>query len=288
MLPNGPNGIPVFNTLSNSSFSSWLSVASSLSGLSHNYTLELQGVSNNVTCAYTPYANVTFFGIYDWTVSGICQQPTETFLNPPVYAVSPSNHTLGFWACRRSTTGQSYDLFLRGTNHYESNIGNVTCTISSTQVVVSLTYSSHLGAFTTQEHTPTSLKNNTKPMDTAVQGVGDVLWKAQSRETNLVGDMIVGLAGGFLKLPTHAEDARYLRLFEAVIQGILDYEVCSINLLSLLLPTSSIRSRRFALFTQQEVINRRQHFARVHSMAPHLSTSLAGMSRAKQLPSWFR
>jgi len=268
-----------------------MSVASSLSGLSHNYTLELQGVSNNVTCAYTSYANVTFIGIYDWTVSGICQQPTETFLNPPAYAVSPSNHTLGFWACRRSPTGQSYnmsyDLFLRGTNHYESNIGNVTCTISSTQVVVSLTYSSHLGAFTTQRHSSTSLKNNTKLMDTAVQGVGDVLWKAQSRETNLVGDMMVGLAGGFLKLPTHAEDTRYLRLFEAVIQGILDHQVC-INLLSISLPTPSIRSRRFALFTQQEVINRRQHFACVHSMAPHLSTSLAGMSRAKQLPSWFR
>jgi hypothetical protein len=125
VLPNGPNGIPVFNTLSNSSFSSWLSVGSALS---HNYTLELQGVSNNVTCAYTPYANVTFIGTSDWTVSGICQQPTETFLMPPAYAVSPSNHTLGFWACRRSPTGQSYDLFLRGTNHYESNIGNVTCT----------------------------------------------------------------------------------------------------------------------------------------------------------------
>jgi hypothetical protein len=118
--------------------------------------------------------------------------------------------------------------------------------ISSTQVVVSMTYSSYLGAFTTQEHTPTSFNNNMKLMDTAVQGVGDVLWKAQSRETNLVGDMIVGLAAGFLKLPTDTWNATYLRLFEAVIQGMLDYEVCSIDLLSLSLLTLSIRSRRFA------------------------------------------
>jgi hypothetical protein len=41
-----PNGIPVFNTLPNSSFSSWLSAASSLSDLSHNYTLENPHVSN--------------------------------------------------------------------------------------------------------------------------------------------------------------------------------------------------------------------------------------------------
>ena len=129
--------------------------------------------------------------------------------------------------------GQSYDLFLRGTNHFETNIGNVRCTISSIQNLFTVTYSSQLGAFTTQEHTPMLLKNITKLMNTAVQGVGDVIWKAQSRETNLVGDMMVGLAGASLKLPTDTGDAMYLRLFEAVIQGMLDYEVCSINLLSL-------------------------------------------------------
>ena len=237
MLPNGPNGISVFNTLSNSPFSLWLSDVSVGPTLSYNYTLDLQGVSNNVTCAYTQHANVTYIGTDVWTVSGICQEPTETFLMPPAYPVTPSKHTLGFWACRRSPTGQSYDLFFRGSNLFE-NIGNVTCTISSIRVVFPVTYSSQLGAFTTQEYTDTSLKNITKLMDTAVQGVGDVIWKAQSRETNLVGDMMVGLAGEFLKSPTDAGSAMYLRLFEAVIQGMLDYEVCSIKLPSLSLLTT--------------------------------------------------
>jgi hypothetical protein len=58
-----------------------------------------------------------------------------------------------------------------------------------------------------------------------VNGVGDIIWKAQSLMSNMVADMMVGLALEFFELPPDSQDEKYLRLYEAVIQGILDYEV---------------------------------------------------------------
>ncbi|KDQ53375.1 hypothetical protein JAAARDRAFT_61397 [Jaapia argillacea MUCL 33604] len=50
VLPNGPEGVPGFDTLSRSP----LTDGAVNSAISFDYTINLQGVASNVTCAYTP------------------------------------------------------------------------------------------------------------------------------------------------------------------------------------------------------------------------------------------
>ena len=229
VLPNGPNGIPAFNTLAASSFSDAISDSS----LPYNYTLELQGISTNLTCVYETDSPIIYSDAAPnlWQFTGTCP-PGQDFLWPNMYVVSPSNHTLGFWACQTTPLGDSFNLYLRGTNLYSTDIGNVTCTISPIRpAVFLLTFISQDGTFTTQGPISTSPGTSTELLKSAVNGVGDIIWKAQSLMSNMVADMMVGLALEFFELPPDSQDENYLRLYEAVIQGMLDYEVRLIDIL---------------------------------------------------------
>jgi len=61
--------------------------------------------------------------------------------------------------------------------------------------------------------------------------MGSILWEAQSLVSNLVAESIITLGVKSFSLPPSAPNETYLRLYEAMIQGIFDYEATYIRLL---------------------------------------------------------
>ena len=122
MLPLGPNGVPAFDTLAPSPISG---PASDLN-LSYNYTLDLQGMSSNVSCSYAPTAVVHYFeplpAIYQY--NGTCPSGQDFLVNTSFIEIG-SNNSLGFWACKTSQAGSAYTVYLEGIKGYGQAIGNI-------------------------------------------------------------------------------------------------------------------------------------------------------------------
>lgn len=223
VLPNGPNGIPAFNNLSASVLSNIINEPAP----SYNYTLELQGVSSNVTCSFETESHITYTTILPnvWQYAGVCPPGQDILTNP--YQVTPSNYTLGFWACQTTPSGESYTVYLRGTNEFATDIGNVVCTVSPFEpAIFSVTYMQQKSLFTTNGPNSVSPKTSTDLLKIAVKGLGDIIWKAQGPVTNWIGDTLFSFGAQLSDLRPDAQNKEYLRLYETMIQGILDYEVC--------------------------------------------------------------
>ena len=246
MLPIGPNGIPAFDTLQPSPFTK--SAANSL--LPYNYSLDLQGISNNVSCSYAQDSPVEF-GLPDPSVTYVYQfngtcPPGQDFLGTTTWATIASNNSLGFWACETSTS--SYNVYLRGITNYNVYIGNITCILEPVQpAIFKLDYMWEPGVFnSTQTAISTSSEISTELIRRAVKVLGNVrdlfytlhnsnlifsfsfqiIWQSQSEELNLVADSVNIFGIRYFQLPLGAPDDGYLRLYEAMIGDIIDYLVC--------------------------------------------------------------
>jgi hypothetical protein len=231
LLPIGPNGIPAFNTLDPPS-NAYFSDAALALPPTYDYTLDLQGVSNNVTCAHTPESPITFAlvnGSNDmYQYQAPCPPGQPDLLANPTYFIPLSNNTLSSWTCQ--TAENSYTVYLKGSTHYSTSIGNITCNISSIQpTVFPVKYTGQSGIFVAQPPIPYSQSPN--PVAQLglqmVKSVGNVIWEAQSTTSNLVAESIITLGVKAFKEDPYASDERYLKLYESMIEGILDYEVCS-------------------------------------------------------------
>lgn len=176
MLPIGPNGIPAFDTLLPSPFTK--TVADSF--LPYNYSLDLQGISNNVSCSYATDSPVTF-GLpfapfeYVYQFNGTCPAGQD-FLGTTSWSTIASPNTLGFWACETSTSGDAYNVYLRGDHYYDASIGNITCTVEPVQpAVFKLDYAGSSGVFnSTQEAISTSPGTSTELVRRAIGSLGNV------------------------------------------------------------------------------------------------------------------
>ena len=231
VLPIGPNGVAGFRMALD---------ADLLSDPSHTYTLDLQGVSSNVSCIYDTQTPIIYSmpipALYQY--SGTCP-PGQDFLNNSSFFVPGSNGSLGFWACRTSPSGNSYTIYLEGIKNYANTIGNITCNISPIQpAVFSVNYTGQFGAFSILEQISASPNTSSDLVVSAMLGLGDTIWRAQSAPGNLVADSALKFGIQSLGLAPNSQNATYLRIFEALIQGILDYEVRSICSLSFLFPYS--------------------------------------------------
>lgn len=225
VLPIGPDGVPAFDTLASSAFSA----ATPLRGLSYSYTLELQGVSSNVSCAYDTGSPIRYYiplpGLYQY--NGTCP-PGQDFLNGTAFLVPPSNNSLGYWACQTAPSGNSFTVYLRGVSNYAEGIGNITCNISPFQpAVFSLAYSGTPGIFnfTTQTPISTSPNTSTELIRRSLMGLGSNIWEAQNMEENLVAESVITFGVKSFGLQPYVRNDTYLRLYEAMIRGILDYQV---------------------------------------------------------------
>lgn len=107
---------------------------------SRNYTLELQGLSSIVTCAYVieSVINVVIPLQNMWQTNGTCATPEQNiFADNTTFISLPSNNYLAFWACQTAQSGDSYNLYLRGVGAYFApEIGNITCIVSPIQPAV--------------------------------------------------------------------------------------------------------------------------------------------------------
>lgn len=239
----------------------------------YNYTLELQGISTNVTCAYTSDSpvNVTIPLTNVWQTNGTCPPGQDLFLDNTTFISIPSNNYLGLWACLTEPSADSYNLYFRGVGtYYTPEIGNITCTVSPFRpTVFPLTYTGQAGIFTAQAPIASSPSSSPELGLPLVKSLGSVVWEAQSLNSNLVAESIITAGVKSFNLPPDMPTIEYLRLYEKMIEGIFDYEVRSIYYLSSSL-MHLVRRHTFAYCTLQKSMSRRRHRACALSTAPQI------------------
>jgi hypothetical protein len=232
LLPIGPNGVPAFNFLDAPSTSAFPNTATTPYP-SYNYTLNLQGITTNVTCAYEADSPVAFYpispGVFQY--NGSCPSGQEVLTNTTFFVLQ-SNNLLGFWACLTAPGENLYTLYFHGANYYATAIGNIACKVSLIQPSeYNLTFSGKQGIFTTK------LISSGTPIPAAspelgrnlVNSLGSVVWESHSSAvSNLLAESIITLGVKSFGLPPYNQSEGYLRLYEAMIQGMFDYEVRSI------------------------------------------------------------
>lgn len=227
VLPIGPNGIPAFPVVS-----SFPDVDMMLDPF-YDYTLELQGLSSNVTCKYDKESPVFWTSLDTeamvYVYNATCPTSAQNIFPNPLFDFLISNKALGFWACQTAQSGGSYNLYFHGTESYATNIGNITCAISIQPAVFPVNWAGQLGTFTiANEHISTSPTTPTDLIRTAVIGLGTIVWQAQNAESNLLAELVINSGTQFFETQPYTPDEQYLVLVEVMIQGIIEYEVCLI------------------------------------------------------------
>ena len=230
VLPLGRNGIPGLHFTSNSTADAQVAAS-----LTYNYTLGLQGVSSNVSCTYDPDTPIVFTTTAVTTdpgsiitYNGTCpngQQLLQTGSGTPY---TEDTHLLGFMVCENATnTGGPYTLYFSGGpgEHYETAIGNMSCTLSSELAMFDLTYSERAGAFSANNAVSEVGPTSTQLMHRAVNSIGEVAVQAQTSADNLLASTVITVGTKYFNLPPYKQNSTYLPLYAQMIQGMFEYEV---------------------------------------------------------------
>jgi hypothetical protein len=228
VFPIGPNGIPGFDTLQT------LPQHIFQSAPWYNYTVDLQGISSDVHCQYdtsTPISTIPMPGQPVALFNASC--PTgdtlPDFTPYPVPHISViGNNTLGAWPCKSSSPGNSYVIYLNGSGNYANVVGNMTCTVSLLQPsIFNVTYNSTSKLFSAHNTSRTTSNSTVSVFDRSVSGVLNSIIEAQNFGTNLIVESVITYAVKDLNISESqifVQDDRYLQLFQALIQGMLEYE----------------------------------------------------------------
>ena len=217
---------------------------------SYDYTLMHQGLSSNVSCSYSPQLPFNF-GPLDTTTGGgplaiqynlSCSQLEEidVLTNVNFFPSAYGNNVLAYWACQSPPSNgiptDSYSIYLYGVNNYKVTFANITCSLWPIQTAIyPVTYHSTTNLFTTGKPTLGSLTNITFPnlLTYALTGLGETISEGQNFQANPVAESVLTFAYKSFNVPLHANKSEtFLRLFEQMIQGIVEYEVCSIDISS--------------------------------------------------------
>ena len=136
-----------------------------------------------------------------------------------------SNNSLTFWACKSPTNPPSYLLYLRGLQNYAESIGNITCTASIQPAILPVTYNSYFRVFHSHHVIETSPTTFSGFIDRAVGELGTLIADAQTQEVNLVAESVTALGIRNFGLLADGQQDEYLPLYQAMLQGILEYGV---------------------------------------------------------------
>jgi len=236
VLPLGPNGVASLNTLESSPFDDTNTAAAMIS---YNYTLNHQGFASNITCIYNDQSPILF-----WTVRGDANMVAynascsdlglaNVLTNVVDYVTLNTNNTLTFWACKSvPTDGEEliYHVYLRGRENYAS-FTDITCLVSSTQLAIfPVEYQSAPSIFSSSGE-PNATFANMIPglVERALGGLGAVIRESQNLQSNLVAESVITFGVKKFQLQPYERNGKYLQLYEAMIKGIIEYEVCLMN-----------------------------------------------------------
>jgi len=238
VLPIGPNGVPAFDTLHTSPFSNKKTVAGMLS---YNYTLEQQGLTSNISCIYDTQSPIRFgpldpsAGPWAFQYNGTCEGAADVLTNVFFFASPNSPNGVGFWACQSPPAVgllPSYTIYLSGHNNYNSSVGNITCTVYPIQpAVYQVTYRSQPDIFSSTKPIATSPQLYSRLTEYALVGLGGVIQQSQNWDANLVIESVFTFGVKSFGLQAYEKNPTYLRLYEAMIQGILEYEATYLRLI---------------------------------------------------------
>jgi hypothetical protein len=234
VLPLGPNGVAPLNTLQLSPFD-----ANARAMISYNYTLHHQGFASNITCEYDDQSPITFTPVpgtnnhmmtYNASCSdlGLATVLTDVMDYPTLN--TNTNNTLTFWACKSVPTDgkePTYYVYLRGWGDYAS-IADITCLVSSIQAAIfPMEYQSASRVFSSSEERNATFANAIPGLiEHAVGVLGAVIWQSQNIESNLVAESVITPVSD---VQPNERNETYLRLYEEMIKGIFEYEVCLVN-----------------------------------------------------------
>jgi hypothetical protein len=261
-MPMGPHGVPGFDGLSEFPLDSIRSPI-----ISYNYTLDHQGLTSNVNCSYTAGSPIVYMNEtvptdgFGWVAyNGICP-PGQDVIDPGTQAYyvpyAFNSYSLAFWACNATQPGDpelSYDIYLQGTEGgaYGGMTGNMTCHVSSLQAATfPVTYQLLTDYFNAS--TVVTPQQNTSPATAiltqlAINAIGDVFQAAQTRELNNIAESVITLGvKDYEQSPTLPPNETFLMLYEAMIEGLLEYEVSSFH--------------RLTSFAQSKLLHRHHTFA---------------------------
>lgn len=256
VVPIGPNGLQVLNTLQPSP----LSDAHTNAAIhSYNYTLNHQGLASSVSCVYDPQSPIAFHGFPNQTfymyANASCDGIGQANVLKDVvqYSMTNTNNTLAFWACQSIPTVEqdpAYYIYLRGWANYATEIGNISCTVSPIQpAIFPVTYRSITGLFSAQEQISASTPSSSFSViiEAAIIGLGNSINVGQTIYNNLVAASVTNLGVQSLALPADEPNEQYLPLYEAMIQGVLVDQVCTANnsSLSILMVVPQVTYLRF-------------------------------------------
>jgi hypothetical protein len=101
----------------------------------------------------------------------------------------------------------------------------LTCTASIQPAILPVTYDSYFGAFRSYDVIETPPTTFSGFIDQAVGELGTLIADAQTQQLNLVADSVTALGVRYFGLLADGQQAEYLPLYEAMLQGILEYEV---------------------------------------------------------------
>jgi hypothetical protein len=231
VLPVGPNGITAFNALDLGPREDYSTA------ITYNYSLALQGFVSGVSCQYdaTNASSPVQSGVdpattLDW-FEGICPQGQQTVPGLSLYP-TPVGFVgnLGAWACK--TTEESYTVYLRGegngTDNYVNTVGNMTCVISPVRhTIYDVDYNGQNNVFSVRTKGPTTVPIPSL-YDPAVFSVVSTMAEAQGLTLNQVAESVItfGVKNfGIQQSNIYSPNVIYPQLYEAMIQGILQYEV---------------------------------------------------------------
>ncbi|RXW11764.1 hypothetical protein EST38_g14091 [Candolleomyces aberdarensis] len=240
VLPIGPNGIPVFDTLLTGSNPS-VDDAIHRRMVSYNYTLIQQGLESRVTCSYKNSSPIKYRNISNInrtriiSAFGTCDPGAgleDILEDVPKYITLDTPNTLTSWVCKQTpqpgSQDSTYFLYLHGRFNYATSIGNITCQISPLRARdYSVEYLSLPQYFISEAIISDTAQPTTfyRYIEGVLIGLENIIWESQSRSANVVAEAVFSLGAKNLNLSTPEQHPKYLSLFEKIIEGMLEYEV---------------------------------------------------------------